>query len=595
MAARNPSRSSTPRLTLINWMSFSVRLFWLLALLPAAFLARSLDIKVILIFLAWISYAVLLVFMRPVINGWLLSSVDVTLAVMMITMSGGFSSPMWAALLLGSTIISLARGTLAGVLLAGAGVLAAGAIQFLFGQQAPGKLLAWFLYLGPILLSAAVIGRILEPIKSLLNLPTHSRMHSRKKTALRLENTSKLFHLAAELNASLNYDRVIATTLELSANALSGDYPVDDHLVGAVLMFEEDLLVIKADRGLTRADRRASFPASDGLLADAINSGDPCLLEDPSKDPELQQLVALHPCHQALAVPLVIGMETYGVLLIAHPMPGYFADDRIELMEAVGQQVMVALQNARLYRDLEQEKDRIMRIEEEARNKLARDLHDGPTQSIAAIAMRVNFARRLLDRSPEKSVTELEKVEDLARTTTREIRHMLFTLRPLILESQGLIAALHQLAEKLDPPSNQQITIDIPKELVDKLDMRKQGVLFYIAEEAVHNAVKHAQAEHITLRLLSDAEYITMQIEDDGVGFNLGAVDRDYHQRGSLGLVNMRERAELLNGLLTISSSEGQGTLITATIPATDEAARSLHTPGLSTGLPDGGGDNSTT
>jgi signal transduction histidine kinase len=582
----NPAARLT-RLTLLEWLSFLLRLFWLLALIATAGFSGALDLKLAFIFVAWLSYAVLLMLMRPLIHenspvGWLISGIDLTMALMMITLSGGLSSPMWSSLLLGASVITLMHGSGAGVLLAGIGLLAAGSIQFILNPAGFLTLLAWFLFCGPVLLGAAVIGKLLEQIMGLLHMPSQALRSIPKVIPHSSRTVKSLFHLAAELNASLNYDRVIALTLELSANALAGETPVDDHLVGAVLMFEGDQLMIKAERGLTRADRRLTFPAKKGLLAKAINSGDPCLADNPKIDPELQRLVALHTCHQALAVPLAIGMETYGVLLTAHPFSGYFTPERIDLMEAVGQQVIVALQNARLYHTLEQEKDRIIRIEEEARNKLARDLHDGPTQSIAAIAMRVNFARRLLDRDHEKAVSELEKVEDLARKTTREIRNMLFTLRPLILESQGLVAALFQLAEKLGASNQQRIDIDVPGDITEQLDLQKQGVLFYIAEEAVHNALKHADAEHILVRIRVSNSYVILQVEDDGVGFNTEAVDRDYHQRESLGLVNMRERTELLNGLLAIESREGHGTLITATIPITEEAAEKLHRPGLS-------------
>jgi len=474
------------------------------------------------------------------------------------------------------------RGSEAGVLLTGIGLLTIGGIQFILNPAGFWTLLAWFLFCGPVLLGAAVIGKLLEQIMGLLHMPSQALRFSPKMILLGSRTVKSLFHLAAELNASLNYDRVIAVTLELSANALSGDSPVDNHLVGAVIMFEGDQLMIKAERGLTHADRRISFTAQKGLLAKAINTGDPCLSDNPKNDPELQRLVSLHTCHQALAVPLAIGMETYGVLLTAHPKPGYFSPERIDLMEAVGQQVIVALQNARLYNTLDQEKNRIIRIEEEARNKLARDLHDGPTQSMAAIAMRVNFARRLLDRDHERAVTELEKVEDLARKTTREIRNMLFTLRPLILESQGLTAALFQLAEKLGASNQQRIDIDVPGDITEQLDLQKQGVLFYITEEAVHNALKHADAEHIVVRMRVSDSYVTLQVEDDGVGFNTKAVDRDYHQGESLGMVNMRERTDLLNGILAIESREGHGTLVTVTIPITEKATEKLHKPGLS-------------
>jgi len=587
METNLPDPDKITRLTLLEWLSFLARLIWLLALVVASALSDILDIKLAFIFFAWGSYAVLLLFLRPSIHGsrtvdWLVSMVDTILALVMITLSGGLASPLWSSLLVGTTIIALMRGGTAGILLTSAGLLAAGGINLALSSGGFWPMLAWSLYLGPVLLSAVLLGKLIEQILVFLHQPVVPVLAAAGPVQHQEQNINPLFHLAAELNASLNYDRVIETTLELSASALAGDFPVDDHLIGAVILFEHDALVIKADRGLTRADRRITFPAKKGLLAEAINSGDPCLREKPVNDPELQRLVALHACQHALAVPLTIGMETYGVLLIAHPMAGYFSPDRVELMEAVGQQVIVALQNARLYHDLEIEKERIMKIEEEARKKLARDLHDGPTQSIAAIAMRVNFARRLLDKDRDNAIAELEKVEDLARKTTREIRHMLFTLRPLILESQGLVAALLQLAEKLSDGGKHRIFIDIPRDLPEQLDMKKQGVLFYIAEEAVHNAVKHAEAENIHVRMRSDDEFATLEVEDDGVGFNIGAVDREYHQRGSLGLVNMRERTVLLNCLLNIESQQGFGTRITISFPLSEQAAEDLHTPGPS-------------
>src|SRR5690606_1287600 len=103
----------------------------------------------------------------------------------------------------------------------------------------------------------------------------------------------------------------------------------------------------------------------------------------------------------------------------------------------ISTQVTVALQNAALYQNILEEKERIVEVEEDARKKLARDLHDGPTQSVAVIAMRMNHIKRIILDSPQQAIEEAGKVEDLARKTTKEIRHMLFTLRPLILETQG--------------------------------------------------------------------------------------------------------------------------------------------------------------
>jgi signal transduction histidine kinase len=187
--------------------------------------------------------------------------------------------------------------------------------------------------------------------------------------------------------------------------------------------------------------------------------------------------------------------------------------------------------------------------------------------------MRINFTRRLIERNLQAAIEELQKIEGMARQTTKEIRHMLFTLRPLILESQGLIAALESMAEKVQETYKQEVSVEADPALAGDLEMSRQAVIFYIAEEAVNNARKHAQASHIWIRLhLSDEQVALLEIGDDGVGFNVGRVDESYELRGSLGMVNMRERAELINGVLNIHSSEGQGTIIQLWIPLTEEA-----------------------
>jgi signal transduction histidine kinase len=110
--------------------------------------------------------------------------------------------------------------------------------------------------------------------------------------------------------------------------------------------------------------------------------------------------------------------------------------------------------------------------------------------------------------------------------------------------------------------------------------MGKQGVIFYIIEEAANNARKHANALHIWVRLRTFEKGIALlEIEDDGLGFDVEAVNKSYDQRGSLGMINLRERTELVNGLLTIDSAPGRGTRIQVYIPLTEEAADRLHHP----------------
>jgi signal transduction histidine kinase len=248
------------------------------------------------------------------------------------------------------------------------------------------------------------------------------------------------------------------------------------------------------------------------------------------------------------------------------------------VLDIIGRQSVVAIQNARLYQDLVEEKERMIDVHEEARKKLARDLHDGPTQSVAAMAMRINIVRRLVQKDPKSALDELSRIEELAQRTTKEIRHMLFTLRPLVLESQGLGAALRSMADKMRETFNQNVAITIDEKIASQMEMGKQGVIFYIIEEAVTNARKHAGAPNIWVRLGAfQPGLVLLEVEDNGLGFDVEAMNKAYDNHSSLGMVNLRERTELVNGLLNIQSVIGKGTKVQVYIPLTEEAADRLH------------------
>jgi signal transduction histidine kinase len=424
-----------------------------------------------------------------------------------------------------------------------------------------------------VLLPATAIAAFFgAQLRRLLNLAYRQEHQARARQAQSLRKHARaIYDMASMVSATLDYEKVLDAALNFGALGAEGQPLTSSEMVCGVLLFEEDQLRVGAAWRLPPADNRVICPGREGVLAQVIRTGDPVVIGDPDRDPELQQFVGFRSCRALMALPLRVGFETYGVVVYAHPQPDFFDDDQRAFFNAMVNQAIIALQNAQLYQNLRQEKERLVEVQEEANKKLARDLHDGPTQAVAALAMRANFARRLLERDAKATAEELFKMEDLARRTTKEIRHMLFTLRPLVLESQGLTAALKQLAEKMHDTHGQNVIIEADPTVEERLEKNQQGVLFYITEEAVNNARKHAQAEHIWVRLRTSRDMLSLEIQDDGVGFNVGAVDADYDRRGSLGMVNMRERAEMLNGAVKIDSAEGKGTRITVLVPLENE------------------------
>jgi signal transduction histidine kinase len=194
--------------------------------------------------------------------------------------------------------------------------------------------------------------------------------------------------------------------------------------------------------------------------------------------------------------------------------------------------------------------------------------------------MRLNIVRRLMEKNVNSAAEEIVKLEELAHRTTKEIRHMLFTLRPLILESQGLAAALQSMADKMMETYGQKVTLNIDEKVTSQLEMGKQGVIFYIIEEAMNNARKHAGASVIAVSLkFVETGLALLEIADNGSGFDVKSISEAYDKRASssLGMVNLRERSELVNGLLQIDSTLGKGTRVQVYIPLTEDAADRLH------------------
>lgn len=384
------------------------------------------------------------------------------------------------------------------------------------------------------------------------------------------EQIKAIYELTGNLSATLNYQRVLESVLEIGVMGLQEMDAASEHVLGMVLLFAEGnggrALRIAAYRRLPESDATCTFRGESGLLGQIIKSVEPAVIREPEKDPELGALTALRGYTAAAAIPLRAGFELYGAAVFADKRANLYQPDQLAFLSTLCSQATIALQNAQLYRQLREEKERIIGSETELRHWLARELHDGPTQTISALAMRLNYARLLVQREPEKASEELLDLEKMARRATREIRTTLFKLRPLALETQGLTGALQQYVERLKEMDGTPILLDIEQPL-ERLDINVEGTIFSIVEEAVNNARKHAQASLITVRLMPYEDFLLLTVHDNGLGFDVNVVDETYDQRGSLGLINMRERAELIGARLEIESAPGRGTTVTLAVP----------------------------
>jgi len=277
-----------------------------------------------------------------------------------------------------------------------------------------------------------------------------------------------------------------------------------------------------------------------------------------------------------VCVPLKIRSKTIGVLEVLNKRSdaGFDSED-LGLMITTANQAAIAIENARLYQSLREERDRIIQVQEDVRRQVARNLHDGTVQFLSAIAMGIDHMERLLEFKPEAAKSELAALRDLTRQATHQARLALFELRPLILETKGLVPALQAYVQQLQESEDFDISLDAPASLPD-LDAAVARTVFVIVQEAVTNAKKHANPHDVRLRLLPEEAWLQVIVEDNGKGFDVERVNREYDRRGSIGMLSMRERAELIDSTLEIKSCTEKpetGTQVILRVPLPGTAA----------------------
>jgi signal transduction histidine kinase len=415
---------------------------------------------------------------------------------------------------------------------------------------------AFIVTLSLILLFAARVHRTAN--QSIYPELRHLRAANSRSRSLR--------ELASVLRATLSFERVVEEALNVCSAALEDSGIPGQEMAGAVFVFSGKQLVPLAMRRFLGTDAEKSIPGEKGIIGKAFAKAEVTVTDRPSRDPELRQFAAFQKASTAICIPLRAGFQIFGAMVIASNVAIRLDKGHFELFAAVADQAVIALQNAQLFQRLEAEKQRLIEADEVARKELARDLHDGPTQSIAAIAMRINFIRSLIDKNPETALEELQKVEDLAKQTSKEIRGMLFTLRPLVLETQGLTAAIETVMRRMEESNELEVRLS-GGEHAELLNENAQSVVFSIVEEALGNARKYSEAKEIEVRFWREEDLFVASVQDDGKGFDVKGVSRDYSSRGSLGMVNMQERAERIDATLNIEAAPNKGTLVTLIVP----------------------------
>jgi signal transduction histidine kinase len=205
--------------------------------------------------------------------------------------------------------------------------------------------------------------------------------------------------------------------------------------------------------------------------------------------------------------------------------------------------------------------------QEAERARLARELHDGPVQALIALGQRAEMAGRLLERGQVgEAIATLEELRHTEQETVRELRRTIGALRPIYLEDLGFVPALEMLAQQATGRSDAHIRLE-RGETVYRLAPEVELGAYRIVQEALNNALQHAQAQHVTLHVRCEEQILVLSVVDDGVGFDFPDQPSSLTQAGHFGLLGMRERALQLGGTLNIHTLPGGGTRVVARLP----------------------------
>lgn len=305
------------------------------------------------------------------------------------------------------------------------------------------------------------------------------------------------------------------------------------------------------------------LPRQHGVLAAMLHRLTPTRLADVRRAPDFEGWPDAHPdMKDFLGMPIVDGTEILGALFLANKQSlankegGFTAHDE-ELLRILAAHAAIALGNARLY-----ERSRELTLAGE-RARIAHDLHDAVSQKLFSLRLTAKAAATLVERDPDRARAELAEVARLAAEAADELRAVVVELRPAALDEDGLVATLASQVQVLDRAHS--ATVRFSSDGVRTLPPGQEAAVLRVAQEALHNALRHSGAELVEVTLAGTAgRGARLRVLDDGRGFDPAAVRRAGRH---LGLVSMRDRAAAVGGTLSLESAPGKGTVIELEVP----------------------------
>ncbi len=389
----------------------------------------------------------------------------------------------------------------------------------------------------------------------------------------RNQQLSILNAIATTVNKSLDLKDILGQALD-EVLRLTG---VD---VGAIFLQEEKLgnLELLAHRGMSEdtAMLAAKLGMLDGACGGVIEAGQVIVVPDLARyRGRRAESLKQEKLNTLVHVPLSAKGCILGSICVATHERRDFSPEEQRLLTAIGNQIAVAIENARLYAEVQHKErlrgqllNKIITAQEEERNRIARELHDDTSQALAALLFAVEEALEM--DSLQEMQARLSGMKEITMATMEDIYKLIFDLRPTMLDHLGLVPALRSFAQlRLEPLG---IRIDI-KEISDprRLSPQMETALFRVVQEVINNIARHAMARNVDMRFQFENEAVTIEVKDDGIGFDMVEATLSPDSQRGLGLMGMLERIELIGGEMEINTAPGYGTHIHLRVPLGQE------------------------
>jgi len=306
------------------------------------------------------------------------------------------------------------------------------------------------------------------------------------------------------------------------------------------------------------------------LAAEVARTGALLRIDEPYADPRFDPSVDSRTGYRTRSI-LVVPIDSrddrrIGVLQAVNHAEGPFRPEDERYAVSLATSAGIALEYVQLSSDLAAERLRVVKVGEEERHRLARDLHDGVAQTLANAALGIELAQRRAKQDVPGAIADLGQLRGRLLESQKGLRDILFALRPLVLEDGGLGAAARALAERINGQNGSHVVarrVDAERRLAPEVE----AGAFTVIREAANNAIKTGRAAEVSIDVYEDGGAVVAMVEDNGKGFDVASTLQDYASRGSLGLLQMRESARLIGAQLSLDSSPGQGTRVRLRIP----------------------------